>query len=762
MKSRIAFLVTHGTDTMAWGLSYLNYTLKDRCFNIALVGSQIPLEDEPNGSDGYLNLETAVFGLSKFVSPRIFVAMNSGKMLFENDVWKTDKWDTKAFDGNILLQKQSNELVFDHNITIKENSGIDILYVIKTGGTIEQSMNEHGVLAPDKKKDAVTKYLQRKFDSKGSKNKGYIGEIVSYSVLAEDSSDLTIEYWKKVAKAIEKIAKEADYNTKFEDCIADNVATLFASPLHVADDYKLLSENKKGVVFIGYGGGNVNIKKDKKGKNYLPHSPMGFFEEYKKNGGLMVLSSHPTGGILDPLYENGRVIFDEKLAIPAMDFSIARCAMKLSCIIYNTKIIKEFVNNKNHNIVSEEALIALLFLSGANFPKPDTRQYFENLWQIRIPEKDLLIDNSFQYALKLSLEFFQIIPAKRVFKKKAVIFKPDANVGCNFKGEDIDAAKNIVSIIQKGFNWDIETINLNKGISFEKIDFSKYVIIFGEGGRQSVYNEKSFAKKGFASQKEMLTFYKKIIKNRASSVKTPPGIFICLSHQLIAQALFELIVEVSDSKVNYTTTKDWQILITEIRNKYKLVTGKEKSAVRANEDKEEKIVALHSYIPTKGMLPELIESHKEISEKYSGLIEDLLPFETIEVSMLHGDEVSEAKVLFINWALMELNKFKSTNQKTIAKADLINFLPVGIEITSSTSDLNGKILTEAASCAIYYIDNEGYFYRDFSFQFHPELLLSKHIREVKNFSEIELSWENDGLRIFLTSIMACFEKFKIE
>jgi len=29
MKKKIAFLVTHGTDTMAWGVNYLSYALKN-------------------------------------------------------------------------------------------------------------------------------------------------------------------------------------------------------------------------------------------------------------------------------------------------------------------------------------------------------------------------------------------------------------------------------------------------------------------------------------------------------------------------------------------------------------------------------------------------------------------------------------------------------------------------------------------------------------------------------------------------------------
>ncbi len=44
VENRQAILITHGTDTMAWAFAYLRYALSGLPINLALTGSQLPLE----------------------------------------------------------------------------------------------------------------------------------------------------------------------------------------------------------------------------------------------------------------------------------------------------------------------------------------------------------------------------------------------------------------------------------------------------------------------------------------------------------------------------------------------------------------------------------------------------------------------------------------------------------------------------------------------------------------------------------------------
>jgi len=780
MKKRIAFLVTHGTDTMAWGLSYLNYTLKNMAFNICLVGSQIPLEDTPNGSDGYLNLETAVFALFELSHPRIMVSMNSGRQVFEHDVWKTDKWDTNSFSGGILIEKRSNQIIFNPGLKLQQKKPIDLLYIIKTGGTIEESMIDD-VLKPDKTKDSVTKFILERFT--GQNNSCFIKDIESYSLMAEDSSDMITELWDKIVNFIVEKSKENGYNAYKEKGISENVSVLFSTPLNKHSDYNDLINEKQGFVFLGYGGGNVNIKK--KDGIISPYSPLPLFENIVQKNGFTILSSHPVGGILDPLYENGREVFERRLAIPSMDFSIARAQIKLSYILGNyTKLLKFIPQSKKQNRNSIERIVAILFLSGSVFARKETRQYFENLWHIRIPEKDLLMNFNFNQALKLLEKYLHPVRPRRFkfdkdfslisndIKKAVLILKPDDIVGENLSGEEIDASENIAFIVEKGFEWNIISADITEKIdNSSKLDslLNKIRIIFSEGGRQSVYDKETFDELNkFASKAKMISVFKKIIENRSLSANSAPGIFICLSHQLMAESLFMLVNDVVDNTDVFSRNQesikiDFNNIVKKIIDmRTKVFENRTDyfSVVKKNERPETLIVDLKRYQPSEHIISELVETHNKISHNFSGLIEDFIEIEKTDIAMLHGDEVSEEGILFVNWALNQLHKFRNKYAEKIDKKNLLWKIPAGVEITSSTWDADG-ILTEAGSLAVYYIDSEGYLYRDFTFQFHPELMIEDEIRELYSDSEIKLSYQNDGFKILISAIMASFERIKI-
>ena len=45
---KIAILITHGTDTLAWTHAFVRYAIKNNKINIAITGSRMPLPDLPN------------------------------------------------------------------------------------------------------------------------------------------------------------------------------------------------------------------------------------------------------------------------------------------------------------------------------------------------------------------------------------------------------------------------------------------------------------------------------------------------------------------------------------------------------------------------------------------------------------------------------------------------------------------------------------------------------------------------------------------
>jgi L-asparaginase/Glu-tRNA(Gln) amidotransferase subunit D len=773
MKPRIGFLVTHGTDTMAWGHAYLSYALCDLGFNVALVGSQIPLDDSPGGSDAYLNLESAVMALAEVTPPRVLVSMNVGKTIFRDHVWKTDKWDVVAFDGRVAREKRSNQIIYDRAVGLREQPDLDVLVVLKTGGTIEQSF-QGGALRPDPAKDSVTRFLRETFGEPKADRRFTVESIRSYSLMARDSSDLTVPDWNHVADEIVRQAQEFGYTPSRDEGIGDSVGVVMATPLTRDTDYRHLALDKPGVVFIGYGGGNVNLA----GGGY---SPLEFFREHRRAGRWLVLASQPDRGIVDPLYENGKAVFDERLALPALDFSPARCQVKLAYILGHLERVAERSEVLALGHEGVERLIAILFLSGGQFLRRATRDYFESLWSVTIPESDLLFDRRFSDALDLAGRYLRL-PARRAFdfraylethpertdaadRRAALILKPDAVVGATTSGAEIDASRSLERFLQKAFEWDVVTLDLLEGFDHAPDPLrhlARFHVLFLEGGRQSVYRESSFDERApYATRQEMIAFYRTLIGCRAINRRWPPAMFIGLSHQLAAQALLELVLGALP-RLARVDEGAGEVLSREIRGcAERLALLPHPQAVRPSETLGGRVVALRPYVASPHAPRDLAEAHAVVAERYPGLVEDALPSERLDIAMVQAEEVREATALFINWALSRIEGFRRARRDSLAPSSDLWALPAGFEITSSTREIgSADARTEVASAAIHYCDRDGLHYRDLAFQFHPELLLSEKTREIDGGEEADLSVANDGAKILVSAVMGAFARFR--
>lgn len=247
-------LVTHGTDTLAWCQAYLSYALKGVDFNIAITGSQVPLQIGFGNSDAPLNLETAVRILGMAEPPNIMAVFNRGRDVFAGSLTKVHKWDADAFDGDRLLRLVDGNIEWqDRRIRIKPPSKNWDLYLVRTGGTIESQKGTDGLLVPT-----------------GNEVMGFIGGHLSslmesthsIDAFGLDSSDMTPKRWGKVGEAIAGIARRiqgqscrVSLSSEFEG----KVRLVYLDPWKTTADYLKDFEEAKGIVLCGLGGGNVNV-----------------------------------------------------------------------------------------------------------------------------------------------------------------------------------------------------------------------------------------------------------------------------------------------------------------------------------------------------------------------------------------------------------------------------------------------------------------------------------------------------------------------
>ncbi len=413
--------------------------------------------------------------------------------------------------------------------------------------------------------------------------------------------------------------------------------------------------------------------------------------------------------------------------------------------------------------------------------------------------------------------FLKRLQDKLELKEYAVILKPDEIVCTTSEHVDLNAAQNLACILSETLRFKVLLLELHKldiktiGVlaaeqltEFElptsgPIDsLAKFLrmfgAIFGEGGRQSIYDSNSF--KTSISRDDFIALLRALGRER-SAANTAPGVYICLSHQGMAEAqleniksviehadeLEEYIREHLDPKLADQFGRRMDQIITcgenlEAVDVFGELIAKglydERIMVHKNERREEAgDISLHLYSPSSHVsrLPhEIYDMYEEAAGRYSGLVEDVIHSRNISVSMLHDDEVEETTVLYLNWAFQELwpicrkvvrevNLRPELDVPSILENDLL-LLPVGMEITSSTyfSGLGevppaGDILTAVASAAVYYYEHEtGLIRRDLTFQFHPEVgkglqTISRGDMQKTYIPELE-----DGIKLLIAAV----------
>lgn len=379
MAGRTAILITHGTDTLAWTHAALRYAIKNNNLNIAITGSQIPM---PQGvgdfSDAYANIGGSIRFLTELPAPHIFTVFNNGENAFSDSLNKVNRWDNKAFDGDVLGMMRWNDLRTDTEDAVP-STPLDTLYVITTGGTIESDYNDGGSLSPQQNR--LTEFIR-------SKLSGQQTDVRYKSAFTIDSSDLTFQRIAMIADKVGECFREVDPDTAFyTDLQFDrNVRIVYTDPFKCEAQYEREIEGASAVVIAGYGGGNVNIDEG------CGFSPMPLIR--KIAGGIpVVLTSQVALGPADFIYKNA----DSAIrlgAISGVGLSLPEIQTRLAYIMGHISMIRDAFPAENVVGVVEK-----LFLAGVRFRTQQSRQKYEALRGVRFLRNDILTNISFADTL---------------------------------------------------------------------------------------------------------------------------------------------------------------------------------------------------------------------------------------------------------------------------------------------------------------------------------------------------------------------------
>lgn len=376
-----------------------------------------------------------------------------------------------------------------------------------------------------------------------------------------------------------------------------------------------------------------------------------------------------------------------------------------------------------------------------------------------------------------AFEYLMINP--QLFRNAITIIEPWEHVGYNPLGEHVRASINVAYLAQKIADcdsilfplWSSGLFDLDKLVPI----LASSLAIVVEGGDPTLRDPSSFEGSN-CSHGEMIQLTEGILLSRTPT--SALALFICLGHQLAAQAHISLIrkavkaVLELDSLENDSQGKALRILqricqkIQEVgsclqvkKNDGRIVAESWEDpefAVSKNEVQEVGHRELVHYTSpdheTSSIPEEIILYHEVAADEHEGVIDTSIEYEQkLNISMFHTDEVNEEAILFANWAYRLIHNALIPCRSIIANSPLswLIKLPDAVEILCSTTD-NGEVVTECSATCINYRDFESKkIRRSFTCQFHPELLSDLRVvgvREPFSYEELKL---DDGARLFI-------------
>lgn len=386
-----AVLVTHGTDTMAWAFAYLRYALSGLHTNVAMTGSQLPLEGTFSLSDALGNLRTSVYLLNRLTPGKMFLVFNEGRHVYSGSLNKIRKWDQNAFDGRLAGAVGAEWVDFfdqEWGSIAYADQRLERLHLFRTGGTIESATGSYGSLAPGS--DFVKKYLSESLSSQ-------FETLVDHTELeiTRDSTNISVEDWERLACSIAGVIG-CDCDSRFDR----TVKVVYANPFMTADDYcEQFSACSAGVVLAGYGAGNANTLESSR-RSALPA-----IRQAIEAGKIIVLSSQVPLESYDMDYQVGRELVQAG-GLPAGDLSLADAQIKLSYLCGHLPEIEAIA--KSAGLRTRQVLTSA-FLAGVRLRKKTSQAWLiEALTAlgcpIRILKEDPFEGKTFETGIQRVIE----------------------------------------------------------------------------------------------------------------------------------------------------------------------------------------------------------------------------------------------------------------------------------------------------------------------------------------------------------------------
>ena len=410
-----------------------------------------------------------------------------------------------------------------------------------------------------------------------------------------------------------------------------------------------------------------------------------------------------------------------------------------------------------------------------------------------LADRSLLADNpAFEWGKGQPLEkvidsqaaLERLMTRPQLFRNAVAIIEPWEHVGYNPLGEHVRASVNVAYLAQKIANCDSIVFPMWKSGPFDLDQLipviSSGLAIVMEGGDSSARDPSTFAAAN-CSHQDLLEVTEQILLARSPT--SAPALFICLGHQLAAQAHISLIrraVEDVLSLEELRADRNGKALRAlqraclqiqavgtslNIRKKHDGIVANgwnhPEFAVAENESKEVGHRQLLHYVSpdceTCDIPEALIVAHEVTADQHEGVIDTSIAYEReLTIAMFHSDEVNEEAILFANWAYRLIHDALIPYRHLVASSPLswLIRLPDAIEILCSTAE-DGEVVTECSATCINYRDFETKeVRRSFTCQFHPELLADLRavgMREAPSYDELK---RDDGARLFARLLYA--------
>ena len=411
-----------------------------------------------------------------------------------------------------------------------------------------------------------------------------------------------------------------------------------------------------------------------------------------------------------------------------------------------------------------------------------------------LADRSLLADNpGFEWGKGKPLEkvidsqaaLERLMTRPQLFRNAVAIIEPWEHVGYNSLGEHVRASVNVAYLMQKIADSDSLLFPMWKSGPFDLNQLipviSSGLAIVMEGGNPSVRDPDSFAGAN-CSHRDMVEVTEQILLARSPT--SAPALFICLGHQLAAQAHISLIRRAVTEVLgldelfgdrNGKALRALQRVCQKIQTVGSTLTVRKQHdgvvaegwnhpefAVAANETKEVGHRQLLHYgspdCETSHIPEDLIVAHEVAADEHEGVIDTSIAYEhELNIAMFHSDEVNEEAILFANWAYRLIHNALIPCRHIVASSPLswLIQLPDAIEILCSTADDDGTVVTECSATCINYRDFETKeVRRSFTCQFHPELLADLRVvgmREPPSYDELK---RDDGARLFARLLYA--------